>query len=99
MRVFAAMGRSLEPAELIWLAVLPAMLTTSAVLIDRGKEPLTNVARKHPFVTAYFAAHLIGVLPTSVDAISLGHAVYLKKRSRGRSRADALVGAVQAAGS
>lgn len=89
--------RRLEPAEAIWLAVLPAMLTTSAVLIDHGQEPLTNVARKHPYLTGYVAAHLIGILPPALDAISIGHRVYLRKRSRGRGRAEALAGAVQAA--
>ena len=90
------MARRLQPAEAIWLAVLPAMLGTSAVLIDHGHEPLTNVARKHPFLTAYFAAHLIGVLPPTLDAISIGHRAYVKKRGRGRGRAESLAGAVQA---
>lgn len=89
--------RRLEPAEAIWLVVLPAMLATSAVLIDHGEEPLTNIARKHPYLTGYFGAHLIGVLPPFLDAIAMGHSIYVRKRARGRGRADALVGAVQAA--
>jgi hypothetical protein len=91
--------RRLEPAEAIWLAVVPAMLTTSALLIERDQAPLTDVARRHPFITAYIGLHLIGVLPPALDAISIGHAVYVRKRSRGRGRADALVAGVQAAGS
>lgn len=88
--------RRLEPAEAIWLCVLPAMLTTSAVLIDHGHEPLTNVARKHPLLTAYIGAHLLGLLPPFLDAISIGHGGYLRWRSRTRVAAAAAAGAAGA---
>lgn len=77
---------SMEPAEGIWLVVLPSLLATSAVLIDHGHEPLTNIARKHPVLTAYLAAHLIGVLPPALDVISVGHRGYVKLRWRTRTR-------------
>lgn len=83
--------RRLEPAEAIWLAVLPAMLATSAVLIDRGHKPLTQVAFEHKLLTGYVGAHLLHLLPPKLDLIHLGHRAYLTWRRR--TRQAALAGA------
>lgn len=84
----------LEPAEVIWLGLVGAGVTASALLIEAERKPLTAVAKEHPVTIAYFVGHFLGVVPKPLDPISLLHGAFLRRRAggRGRSRTPVPVG-------